>query len=102
MNFEDAVRHITRRERLNKHVKGKECGALEWIQRYIEAIPTKYSADKKFLKQWLANKNDLPEDVADFYRGFFAEWKKEEKSRSARLSSLCAKPRQKPTDEKAV
>ena len=63
------------------------------MERFIEAIPTKAADDKKFLKNWFARKDDLDQTVAAFYRGFFVQWKKEEKSRSARFSSLRRKPR---------
>jgi hypothetical protein len=99
MNFNQAVKHITGEKRFYRR---DDYGALGWMKRFIEAIPTKYSNDKKFLKHWFANKNDLDGIVADFYRGFFAQWKREEKSRSARLSSLRAKPRQKSNGGKGV
>ena len=84
MNFEQAIKHISAKKRLYRR---DGYGALGWMERFIEAIPTKYSEDKKFLKNWLASRNHLDWFVADFYRGFFAKWKTEEKSRSASYSS---------------
>jgi hypothetical protein len=82
MNFMQALTRITREERPKR--------AKEWMKRFIEASPAK---DKKFLKNWFSKKDDLDSFVAFFYQGFFAKWKKDEKSRSARASSLRRKPR---------
>jgi hypothetical protein len=86
MNFKQGVKHITGKKRFYRR---DGYGALGWMERFIEAIPTKYSDDKKFLKHWFANKDDLDRSVADIYRSFFAQWKKEEISRSARYSGSC-------------
>jgi hypothetical protein len=85
MNFKEAIKHITG-EKLRDHPKRAE----DWMKRFIEAAPAK---DKKFLKKWHANQDDLDWFVADFYRIHFNRWKKEEKSRSARISSFRRKPR---------
>jgi hypothetical protein len=85
MNFKQALTLITREKRQPR--------ALHWMERFIEAIPTKAADDKKFLKKWFTKKDDLDRSAAFFYQGIFARWKREEKSRSARLSSLRRKPR---------
>jgi hypothetical protein len=91
LNFEEAIKHITGENRPKR--------AYEWIERFIEAVPTRYDDDKKFLKNWFANQNQMHCYVADFYRPYFAEWKRDEKKRSARISSFRRKPRRPPPPE---
>ena len=81
LNFKEAIKHVTGENRPKR--------AYEWMERFIEAAPAK---DKKFLKNWFANQNQMRWSVADFYRPYFAEWKRDEKKRSARISSLRDKP----------
>ena len=78
MNFHQALIHITREKRPKR--------ACEWMKRFIQAIPTKYAEDKKFLKTWFTNQDHMTWLLADFYRSYFAPWKTEEKSRSAKTS----------------
>jgi len=51
LNFEEAIKHITGENRPKR--------AYEWIERFIEAVPTRYDDDKKFLKNWFANQNQM-------------------------------------------
>jgi hypothetical protein len=75
MTFKEALKHITGEKRPKR--------AAQWIERFIAGCP---DDDKKFLKDWYRNKGNLDLMVADLYRSFFAEWKKEEKSRTAKKS----------------
>jgi hypothetical protein len=79
MNFNETVKHITGK----KGKKFRLSRGLQWIERFIEAAPAK---DKKFLRDWFNNKGNLDRIIADFYRGHFINWQKEEKSRTARKS----------------
>jgi len=84
LNFKDAAKHITGEKRPER--------ASKWMERFIKAAPRN---DKKFLKKWFANQHDMTWNFADWYRIHFAQWKREEKSRSAKASGRCAKPRTK-------
>ena len=77
-NFTEALKHITG-EKLH-HLKER---ARPWMKRFIAACP---ADDRKFLEDWYNKEADMDNDVADFYRGFFIEWKREEKSRTAKHS----------------
>jgi hypothetical protein len=46
------------------------------MKRFIKAAP---ADDKKFLKKWHANQDDLDWSAADLYRFFFNGWKRKEK-----------------------
>ena len=89
MNFKEATKHIT-----GEKLRAKR--AEEWMKRFVEASPAN---EKKFLKK-CASEDHIAWNVADFYRIHFNRWKKEEKSRSARISSMRHKPRRPP--EKGV
>src|SRR5207247_2110193 len=83
MNFKKTVECITAGKFPPKR-------AINRMERFAEAAPAN---DKKFLKKWLTNRDDMDPIVADFYRSEFTRWWKEEKSRSARHSSGFRKPR---------
>ena len=83
MPFKKAIKLITG----EKQHPGR---ALDWMERFIAAAPAN---DKKFLEEWISKRGNLDRMVADFYRDFFADWKKEERSRSAKGSRSKRNPR---------
>jgi len=84
LNFKEGLKYITGENRLKR--------AEEWMKHFIEARPAA-APHQKLLKKWFAEKNDLHLFAAGFFCLSFIKWKKEEKSRSARVSSLRRKPR---------
>jgi hypothetical protein len=76
-DFKEALKHITGEE---LHLKER---ARPQMERFIAASPAN---DRKFLEDWYNKEGNLDPTVANIYRFSFNQWKREDKSRSAKKS----------------